>query len=799
MRILRTPIFAAVSAAAGATILWVLPSPATAQIVSPAPGVKMPQAYFDRVARDPRAFQLDKAWIAKTERAKDARRVFFSEAARGGMSRSLVPPPDEIAVAGTMRIAVIAIKYANTAVDPYPTSALQAKLFNGLNPTGTVTELYDEMSYGQLTMTGTVYPASPSSWVQASQNDTYYEGGANGLNACVSHTGGLILEALQAADPAVNFATYDNDGPDGTPNSGDDDGFVDLVTIVHPELGGECGTSNMWAHRWNVGGWPEFSAVYDGSCQMVQPGIPYMTNDARSGGGFIRIWDYVMTPGQGAGNGCQAGITEIGVFSHEFGHSFGLPDLYDTNGGGQGIGVHCLMGAGNWNRPTNPPHMSAWCKLELGWVTPIVVAPDSQMYSIRNVEQNPDVYQLGVIAPKFGRQSLNPISGSYSLRCGLDNVEAGARNWPGGAGYGNGWAETAAREFDYDGSGPVTLVYDVSYQTEASYDFGRIKIQVNNVTTPLAAYTGAGVAPGVSLDLTPHLSGSGASRYRIIAEFTSDRSWSDEDNGYNSLTAGPFKIDNVSVTGGGESYFTDFETDDGGWSDTTPSKEYFLVENRSKAGRFDQFLNAEGLYVWHIEQNVAHSILANTGGTSSTSNLRPAGVTLMEADGFRNLLLGQNRGDPGDAFPGSSNNRRFDNTTNPDSRSHNNTATRVLVTAISNPGSVMTAIMRGDAVSQLPPPGPGYSLALYQNVPNPFNPTTSISFSLQNQGQVSLAIFDVKGRLVTTLINGVRQGGPNQITWDGTNAGGARVASGVYFCRLSAGGQSVGRKMILVR
>jgi hypothetical protein len=555
----------------------------------------------------------------------------------------------------------------------------------------------------------------------------------------------------------------------------------------------------MWSHRWIVGGWPDFGAVYDGSCGLEQQGLPYATGDAKAGGGFIRVWDYVMTPGQGAGNGCGVGINEIGVFSHEFGHSFGLPDLYDLNGGGQGIGVHGLMGAGNWNRPSNPAHMEAWSKLELGWVTPTYVGPDSQMYTIRNVNLNPEVYQLSVISQKFGRQSLNPISGSYSLRCGLDAVAAGARNWPGGQGYGNGWTETMEREFSYDGGAPVTLRYDIEFQMEDNYDFARIKIRVNNVTTVLASYTSLGSLTNVTVDLTPRLSGSGASTYDIIAEFATDVSFSDEDGGFNSGVGGPFKLDNISVTGGGENYTADFETGTEGWEYATPTKEFFLVENRSKTGAFDQFLGAEGLYIWHIEQNVAHSILGNSGGTGGTATLRPAGVTLMEADGFNHLLLGQNRGDDGDAYPGSSNNRRLDNSTNPDSRSHNNTATGVLVSSISGAAPVMSAMLRGD-VTSLPPPGPpGAAFALDYNVPNPFNPTTLIRFSIQQSGPVTLAIYDVRGGLVTTLINGVRNAGPDQITWDGTNARGTKVPSGVYFCRLSSGGRSVGRKMIVLR
>ena len=63
-----------------------------------------------------------------------------------------------------------------------------------------------------------------------------------------------VDEALKLADADTDFSQYDNDGPDGVPNSGDDDGIVDLVALVHSESGGECiGSNNLWSHRWTYG------------------------------------------------------------------------------------------------------------------------------------------------------------------------------------------------------------------------------------------------------------------------------------------------------------------------------------------------------------------------------------------------------------------------------------------------------------------------------------------------------------------------------------------------------------------
>ncbi|HXG00278.1 MAG TPA: alpha-amylase family glycosyl hydrolase, partial [Bacteroidota bacterium] len=101
--------------------------------------------------------------------------------------------------------------------------------------------------------------------------------------------------------------------------------------------------------------------------------------------------------------------------------------------------------------------------------------------------------------------------------------------------------------------------------------------------------------------------------------------------------------------------------------------------------------------------------------------------------------------------------------------------------------SVLNEVRRTDA--ELPR---GY--ALLQNYPNPFNPATTIGFSIQVSGFVSLKVYDVLGREVATLVNGVLQPGNYEVTW---NAAG--VSSGVYLYRLVAGGFVETKKMVLAR
>jgi FlgD Ig-like domain len=91
------------------------------------------------------------------------------------------------------------------------------------------------------------------------------------------------------------------------------------------------------------------------------------------------------------------------------------------------------------------------------------------------------------------------------------------------------------------------------------------------------------------------------------------------------------------------------------------------------------------------------------------------------------------------------------------------------------------------------------SLTLAQNIPNPFNPETTIGFSIPSSSRVVLAIYRVDGSRVRTLLERTMPGGVYRETWDGRDARGNPSPSGVYFCRLTAGSKSLTRKMVLAR
>jgi len=109
-------------------------------------------------------------------------------------------------------------------------------------------------------------------------------------------------------------------------------------------------------------------------------------------------------------------------------------------------------------------------------------------------------------------------------------------------------------------------------------------------------------------------------------------------------------------------------------------------------------------------------------------------------------------------------------------------------------GEVFTSITDGENYS-IPS-----SMVLHPNYPNPFNPSTNIRYELQKPGQVELSIFDVTGRLVTTLVNGQKNAGLHNIVWNGKDRFAKTVSSGSYYLILKQNrSATVSRKMLLLK
>jgi hypothetical protein len=110
---------------------------------------------------------------------------------------------------------------------------------------------------------------------------------------------------------------------------------------------------------------------------------------------------------------------------------------------------------------------------------------------------------------------------------------------------------------------------------------------------------------------------------------------------------------------------------------------------------------------------------------------------------------------------------------------------------------VGSAAFRDAAIGELP--AAPVRTFLYPTYPNPFNPATLIRFDIAHSGPVEVGIYDIRGALVKALTEGHRASGRYEISWNGEDHDGNRVASGIYFCRLTGDHFSEARKMIMLR
>jgi M6 family metalloprotease-like protein len=281
------------------------------------------------------------------------------------VSRSRSKGVERAAVTGSRPLPVMMINFDDTTTT-YDAADFESLLFGAGDHS--MKAYYEQVSYGAFTISPGA--AGVTGWFTAANGMAYY--GQNDAYGYDKHPGELVIEAVAAADAAVDFSEYDTDG----------DCYVDAVVIVHQGPGEEAGgpSSTIWSHRWNLN-----SAAYygDGTGQ-------YTTDDVGSCGQII-VNDYVIQPER-----LGSGIQTIGVFAHEYGHVLGLPDLYDVDYSSSGIGDWGLMSAGAWGAVSrsgdSPAHLCAWSKYVLGWIDPVTVAEPLTNQTIAPAGTDDDVY-----------------------------------------------------------------------------------------------------------------------------------------------------------------------------------------------------------------------------------------------------------------------------------------------------------------------------------------------------------------------------------------------------------------------
>ncbi|MHB1458655.1 MAG: M6 family metalloprotease domain-containing protein, partial [Armatimonadota bacterium] len=285
--------------------------------------------------------------------------------------------PIQLLVSGSKQMPCILMNFPNLA-NTYSAADFQNLLFtNSGIPTGSVKDYYTEVSFNQLSLSGLT-----EGWYTTNNTKSYYADKTGRYADCA-------YEAAQKADASgFDWAPYDNDH----------DGYVDTLWVIHSGLGAEetgSTKTDIWSHSW------DFQSAGIGVFTTSTP-------DTYNPGSFIKINNYIIQPELSywsGGNGASQMIVGIGVFCHEFGHALGLPDLYDTGGTGEGLGNASLMAGGSWGGNGNdsryPAHMDAWCKVDLGWLTPFVVTNDDD-YTVANYSINDAIDPYCYLVKPFG-------------------------------------------------------------------------------------------------------------------------------------------------------------------------------------------------------------------------------------------------------------------------------------------------------------------------------------------------------------------------------------------------------------
>ncbi|MDC0504115.1 M6 family metalloprotease domain-containing protein [Verrucomicrobiales bacterium] len=368
--------------------------------------------YFHRL-HDTRGYTVlkDRNWFVYARKGDHGRlvptglRVGQSDPARAGLSGNILPDaairnarrqamsmPQQAggvaaaaaesegvaaAVPATMKNLVILLRFSDHASRAVPPTTDIEVLMNAvggdpnLAPTGSVRDCFLENSYGQFTLNSTV-----AYWITLPNTEAYYANNDSGLTSRTHEALRYALNTLDA-DPNFEFADFDQDS----------DGRIDAITFLHSgyaaEFGGTSGdgafyTNRMWSHKWAIGG-------------------AWFSSDN------VRVYEYHISPAIWGTSGNNIG--RIGVIAHETGHFLGLPDLYDGSGG-SGIGSWGLM-ANSWGFDGSqyyPPHLCAWSKINLGWVTPTVISSGGN-YTAAQAETSATAYRI----------DLGYASGEYLL------------------------------------------------------------------------------------------------------------------------------------------------------------------------------------------------------------------------------------------------------------------------------------------------------------------------------------------------------------------------------------------------
>ncbi|MGC9536251.1 immune inhibitor A domain-containing protein [Streptomyces sp. UG1] len=450
--------------------------------------------------------------------------------------------------------------------------------------TESMKKYYEKQSSGRYSIEGEV-----SDWVKVPYNEARYGNNAcgqtncssvwnvvsDGLNAWVSQqkaTGKTDAEIKAAVTQFDQWDRYDFDG-DGDFNEAD--GYIDHFQIVHAGEdesagGGAQGTDAIWAHRWYAFGTDAGATGPAGN----------KLGGAQIGSTGIWVGDYTVQPENGG----------LGVFAHEYGHDLGLPDHYDTAGGENSTGFWTLMSSGSWLGTGKdsigdlPGDMTAWDKLQLGWLK----------YDTAKAGVN-SWHKLGVAEYNTKhKQALVVELPKKTVTTPVVEPAQGAKQW--WSGSGDNLANTLTRSVDLTGKSAASLTLDGWYDIEAEYDYLYTEVSTDggaNWTAIDGTVDGAALPKDASGK--PALTGT-VDAYKKLAFPLDAYAGKKIDLRFRYQTDGGvaqkgFAADEITVTADGTALFSDdAETADDAWktkgfsrigaSITGEYAQYYIAENR---------------------------------------------------------------------------------------------------------------------------------------------------------------------------------------------------------------------------
>lgn len=268
---------------------------------------------------------------------------------------------------------------------------------------GSFAHFYREMSGGRLVVEGQVLLRRYRSLAGA---DAYLAETPGTLGGY----GRFNREILAQADADADFGFFDNDGPDGAPNSGDDDGYVDIVFINLQTVPGDF-----------------FISTATGIASLGLD-ADFISDDPAAGGGLVRVRSRFTGFGGTTQRGHTFSVTAA-TMCHEFAHVLGLPDLFDqtsVTAAGElepeedsaGIGKWGVMGLGTlgWGVEDGPNAFSAWSLAKLGWVEVVELAGSVQELEIGEIFSDRRVYKIPLTEDEYFLLEHRRASSSYYNR-----------------------------------------------------------------------------------------------------------------------------------------------------------------------------------------------------------------------------------------------------------------------------------------------------------------------------------------------------------------------------------------------